>query len=352
MGEIKIPGNFLQLIIAVVLTATVISVCWLYFYNQEQHLHMMTISLNEKQIASLEEQLDRQSVLNNELINNLAGTQEARVLAETQLAEITAQLMATEEKYNSLDDMNWESKYKFAMLDNESLVAKIAELEFGHEEIIDAFENSEEELLSVKSYIEEDFINLEFKYDVLLDEDAYLKEQYISDVQQFAKESETLRNDLNKKEKELKKQQQLVSKLQEENINYKNTLAQKKKEIVSGKEEVQNITATASNKKTDYDNSENFRTARIRSLSSAMLNRNSIERKNILVSVIPNIPNGVSGNELSSLVQGMESADILSVIQSTTPHINRPLANEAFDLLTKNMNKQEAALASNLLGGD
>ena len=321
MGKIKIPENYLQIIITVVLAAVVTSIPWLYFYNQKQHLHTMTVSLNEKQVTLLKEQLDQQTTLNQKWVNNLADAQEARVLAETELAGITAQLSQTEEKLSSLDNMEWESKYKFAMLDNETLVEKIAELEF--------------------------------EYDDLLEEDTYLKEQYISDAQKFTQESETLRNDLDKKERELKKQQQLVSKLQEENIKYKNTLAQKKKETVSGKEETQSKIASANNKKTgNTAKAESYRTARIRSLSAAMLNRNSTERKNILVSVIPSIPNGISGNELSSLVKGMDGADILSVIKSTISHINQPLASEAFNQLIKNMNKQDAALASNILSGE
>jgi chromosome segregation ATPase len=353
MGELKISDSYLQIIIAVVLTAVITSIPWLYFNNQEQYIHSTIVSLNEKQVKSLKEQLDQQAFLNQELVNNLASIQEARVFAETELTEITAKLSQTEEKLYSLDDMDWESKYKFAMLDNETLVEEIAELEFQHEENIDHLSDTHHQLQAVKEYIEEDFIKLEFEHDELLEDEANLMKQYINDVQQFTLETESLRNDLNKKKEELKKQQQLVSKLQNENINYKSKIAQKKKEAVTSKEESQSKITPADNKITGNNaKAGSYRTARIRSLSAAMLNRNSTDRRNILVSVIPNIPNGVSGIELSSLVQGMDSADILSVIQSTTPHINRPLANEAFNQLIKSMNKKDAALASNLLAGE
>ena len=203
-----------------------------------------------------------------------------------------------------------------------------------------------------KKYIEEDFIRLEFDYEDLLEEDAKLKKQYLTDFQTLTDEAGALEETIKKNNEQLKKQEKVIAGLKQENIDYKNDIEQKKNEIVAESKDVKIITPDTINKPDTYRTEDNFRSARLESLGNAMQNRNSNERKNILVSVIPNIPDGITGNELTSLVEGMESADILSVIRSTTTHINKPLSNEVFSRLTRNMNNQDAALATNLLSGE
>ena len=351
MTEINKSGNYQQIILLVVLTAVITSLPWLFFYNQKQHQISMANDIQKTRVDALEKQLDQQNLLKQELINSLSASQEARVKAESELAETASKLSQTEEELSELDTMDWERKYKFALLDNEILVEQIAELEFRQEQKNEQNLESYNLLDETKKYIEEDFIRLEFDYDDLLEEDAKLKSQYLSDIQELANESETLRATLDKNKNKLVKQEKIIADLQKENLNYKNILEQKKNEIVADGKDVKIITPETIKKSDVASTDDNFRSARLKSLSNAMHNRNSNDRKNILVSVIPNIPDGITGHELTSLVEGMESADILSVIQSTTTHINKPVSNEVFNQLTRNMNNQEAALATNLLSG-
>lgn len=352
MAEIKKPHNFQQIILPVVLTVVITSLPWLYFYNLKHHQLSLADEIHQNQLDALERQLDQQMLLKQELINSLSASQEARVKAESELAEISAKLAQSEEKLSELDTMDWERKYKFALLDNEILVEQIAELEFRQEQDNEQLLEAYNQLDETKKYIEEDFIRLEFDYDELLEEDSKLKNQYLNDMQELANEADALKATIGKNKDQIKKQEKIIASLKKDNLDYKNTLEQGKKEIVAESKEIKIITPDTIKKsgKTGTDN--NFRSARLKSLSNAMLNRNSNDRKNILVSVIPNIPDGVTGNELTSLVEGMESADILSVIQSTTTHINKPLSSEVFSRLTRNMNNQEAALATNLLSGE
>lgn len=349
MAEIKKSDNFQQNILPVVLTAIITSLPWLYFYNQKQHQLSLLEDAHKNQLDVLEKQQDQQTLLKQELINSLSASQEARVKAESELAEATSRLSQTEEKLSELDNMDWERKYKFALLDNEIMVGQIAELEFKQEQQNDQLQESYNLLDETKKYIEEDFIRLEFDYDELLEEDAKLKNQYLADIQEITNESEALKAALNENKNKLKKQEKVIAGLQKENQDYKNILQQKKNEIAADNSDAKIITPETIKKSDNAGTGDNFRSARLKSLSDAMFNRNSNDRKNILVSVIPNIPDGISGNELTSLVEGMESADILTVIQSTTTYINKPLSSEVSSRLTRNMNSQDAALATNLL---
>ena len=348
----KEPANYQQNILLVVLAAAITSLPWFYFYNQKQHQLSLSAETHKNQVDALERQLDQQTLLKQELINSLSVSQEARVKAESELAEISARLTQTEEKLNVLDTMDWERKYKFALLDNEILVEQVAELEFRQEQKNDQMLETYGQLNETKKHLEEEFIRLEFDYDDLLEEDANLKKRYLADIQEMTDESEALKEIIGKNKDQLTSQEKIIAGLKKENLEYKNVLDQKKGETVADRKDVKVITPETIKKSGKTGTDDNFRSARLKSLNNAMLNRNSNDRKNILVSVIPNIPDGITGHELTSLVEGMDSADILSVIQSTTTHINKPLSSEVFSRLTRNMSNQDAALATSLLSGE
>ena len=116
---------------------------------------------------------------------------------------------------------------------------------------------------------------------ILLEENMLLQNQFNAVSQQLNQEAEGLREDLNKKEQALSKQQQLVKKLQSENAKYKKLEKQNKIAAVNENNEVKTTTTNERAAKSTVD--ENYRTARLRSLSATMLNRKSSDRKNILV---------------------------------------------------------------------
>jgi hypothetical protein len=77
-----------------------------------------------------------------------------------------------------------------------------------------------------------------------------------------------------------------------------------------------------------------------------MRNQDSVARKNILVSVVPTIPNGISDSEFLSLVSGMESKDLLEAIRLTNKYINRPLDGQTISALIETMDVQDAEAAN------
>ena len=322
MVETQVYRKYLRLIVSIILVALMTSVPWGYFYKQQQQGYTVINDSNSIQIQILRQQLAQQSELQKHLLENLSKSQEARIEAETRLVEITKKFSDTEEKIHALEEMDWDSKYELAMIDNEALIEKIAELEFQHAEYIDS----------------------------LLDERTYIKERHNADIQYLALENQSLHDALDTLEQETFNQQQLITKLQLENTKQKETIAKKNEKKIPIAVESENPTPVEAKQKTpELITGGKYRSARIQSLSTAMVNRNSSERKNILINVIPNIPEGITGNELLKLVQNMDSEDILSVIKSTRTYINRPIKRQTLERLAEDMNNQDAKIASNLL---
>jgi hypothetical protein len=75
----------------------------------------------------------------------------------------------------------------------------------------------------------------------------------------------------------------------------------------------------------------------------------SQKKLNILVKVIPTVPDGVTNNELTELVSGMRSNDILSLIKSSEQHIQKTKDKQSFSLLLSKMNDADADAALKLL---
>lgn len=91
-----------------------------------------------------------------------------------------------------------------------------------------------------------------------------------------------------------------------------------------------------------------YRTVRLQSLKNTMVNQDSSIRKNILISVIPTIPDGVSDTELLELTDDMQSEDILAVVQKTNQYINRPLDEQTVSSLLARMNEKDAEITERL----
>ncbi len=322
--------------------ATIFCISVLFYLRTEKQ------NSYEAKIESLEQQLTRQSRINKQLIDNLARAQETRLKTETELAENSARLVAAEEELSSLQEMDWESKYNNARTDNETLIGKIAEMELQYS--VDAdIQNKNYDLLQIsKGFVEEDFIRLEFEHEKLAAEYGQLQQQYTHDAQKWKKINQTLSGDLNRQKSESEKQLQIITGLQSDNNAYKDMLAKlENKEALESEEK---ISASSVTQKTGGNlTTGDYRSVRLKSLGNAMTNRNSSDRKKILISVIPTIPNGISGNELALLIPGMKSEDILSVIQSANNYITRPLDDNTLSALSKNMNEKDVDEATKLL---
>lgn len=104
-----------------------------------------------------------------------------------------------------------------------------------------------------------------------------------------------------------------------------------------------NQTGTKKASVTDY------RFARLKSLADTMKGLPSADRKNILIKVIPTVPQGITGTELIQLTSSMASKDILAVIQSTKQSIQRPIDDKIRAALLNAMEKTDAELTIEIL---
>jgi len=95
-----------------------------------------------------------------------------------------------------------------------------------------------------------------------------------------------------------------------------------------------------------------YRASRLESLNSLMGGRSSRDRRGILASVIPTIPQGLSASEFTALVAGMDSVDVLELLKSSRQHLRRPMEDqERLDLLGL-LSDADASVAAELLSGD
>lgn len=94
---------------------------------------------------------------------------------------------------------------------------------------------------------------------------------------------------------------------------------------------------------------EGYRLARLESLQSTMSRRSSADRREILLSVIPTVPEGITASEFAALARGMDSADILALIQTMHGHLRKPLEATDTETVLGLLTAADAAAASKLL---
>ena len=97
------------------------------------------------------------------------------------------------------------------------------------------------------------------------------------------------------------------------------------------------------------ESTSDYRSARMISLLKNINGLSSQKKLNILVKVIPTVPDGITNNELTELVSGMKSNDILSLIKTSEQHIQKTKDKQSFSLLLSKMNDADADAASKLL---
>lgn len=306
MGQAALSRYLKWPLVVVLLTALVLSAIWHYLeYEQRNRLEQ---ALAERGIVtqSLQKQLSQQKDSYRQLNENFGRVQEERLLTEARLREFEARL-------RELTGMEWDTKYEAARLENETLRQEYAEAKRQHE-------------------IETG--RLERAQNFLIAENNNLK----SITVKRAESNEDLMENISQLETENKQFKKTITRL--ESIPEK--LPETKPESVEPAPAV--AARTGPNKGSDV-----YRHVRLQSLSSALLNRDSTDRMKILVSVIPTIPNGVSGSEFLSLVSGMQSEDILAAIRMTHQHIIRPLDSEVIGELVANMSEKDAESAGVIL---
>jgi len=301
--------RYIQILIIVIVLISFISIIWHYEQSITKHQSIIrnyeqSIANHQSSIQSLQAQLTAQKSTNQQLIENIGQIQAAWKVTETELQELLA--------------MDWEEKNADAREENEFLHKKINELKYQYDIDIARLQRAQS-FLSAQNNSMRDF-------HVQLEEINHGLEQNIA-----------------KLESNIKLQSKTIANLESEIKQHKQSIASLQKPAPEPPT-VQPSTAKMSTG--EEDKSDVYRHVRLQSLNNAMINQDSVARKNILVSVIPTIPNGVSGDEFLSLVAGMKSEDILSAIQLTNKYITRPLDSKTISALTGILNEKDAEAVS------
>ena len=366
---IRKPIQPIPLLLTAILVAAMTSLFWSYFRATEQKQTGFMTDSYVSRIKLLEQQIQRQTQSQQNLISSLTQAQDARVEAETDLTKTQAQLERTSEKLSALQEEDWASRYNSATSENKDLDARLDNLQLKHEIKIHDLAGEITNLTRLRQYLEKSFINLEFELDDLqmnyhdllqhisalqLQHAVGLHDQEI-ELQKLSSLNTDMENELilldldmdaNHDAYALEKSK-LKQKYDKEIALLKSSLHKSKQTTAQVKQKVVPTSVKSSVEKKTQDNT--YRAARLKSLGNAMKDRDSNNRKVILISVIPTIPEGISGNELAMLIPGMSSNDILSVIQSAKNHIKRPLDGKTLNRITRTMDTNTADVAVEIL---
>jgi hypothetical protein len=268
-----------------------------------------SLAAGHSTILFLQEQLLTEKNTSTELAESLAIARETRESTESELQEALV----------------WENRYEGARTENESLQRKITEQQRQYEAEIARLERARK----------------------------FLSGENNSKNESLARLSE-INNELERNISDLKaetgQQEKVIARLEAENKQYEKEMAGLQKPVEAGPDPLQapESTAAALSVNDDGERADTYRHVRIQSLINTMRNQDSGARKNILVNVIPTIPNGISGDEFLSLVNGMESQDILTALQLTSQYLQRPLDNTTVTALTGKMNTSDAEAAADI----
>ena len=298
MKNILLSGLDIRILLILIAMISIIFIVWQY----EQSL-----TIRQSIIASLQKQLSAQQHTNQYLSENLARAEERWQMTESELQDLIGK--------------DLEARFEQSLEENDLLRKELSQLKYYHDIEIARLERA-------RNLLTKEFDSLN---------------EYRKQVTGLHQE---LEQNIAGLTKEIDQYKKTIADLESENKQHKKLIASLKKPAETKPEPDTTRSVTTRPTDSEDDKSDNYRHIRIQSLINAMKNQDSVARKNILVSVVPAIPDGVSAGEFLSLVSGMESEDILAAIQLTSKYITRPLDSQIISALTGKMNAKDAEAAN------
>lgn len=271
-------------------------------------------------------------------------------LDRNSLAKQTATIQSLQTQVESLNDVNAQlaKNYEQSENDKKNTIDKL------HDLMAMDWENKYEAMKNENNILSEENAASKYQYDIEI--------ARLNRAQKFlSAEIDSLKKSANENIETNDKNLQIIAGLRAEVAKNKKTITKLEKAAEKSPEKIQpDITATvtkqepvkaqADSKIVINDKKMNaYRLVRIQSLNNAMLNQDSGTRRMILMNVIPTIPEGISDIELLSLIDGMQSEDILAVIKNTNQYVNRPLDNQTINSLVAHLNENDAQIAESIL---
>lgn len=335
------------LLTTVIIIAACTSALWLYFWQTHDQARA-------QQLESLTAELEQRRNTEAGLLTKYSTAEEARRRSEQALLDIRNRLEVTEQALAQLESANWEERYRAATAENYELSERIVELELRHAIARDHIETEHNHLLDTHVALEQAFAALQSEYAELQQTHQELETTLASQQQlehafvQLELEHADALDELN----ELREQQQVLEQSLAESRRELEQAQREREQVAVAEQQTQEMVATpaTAGPVAAANASPGYRVVRLQSLGNAMQGRSSGERRSILTTVIPTIPDGIDGTELLELVAGMNSTDIMQVIQTTRQHINTPLNSASLDLIMVQLDETDAQNVLELLG--
>ena len=291
MNDATSKSQSSTIIITTTVVTIIISGLWALFWTHDKQLTGQNALAYLDRVEALEQQLQRGSAHEQDLLNRYIEVLEVNVALEKALATSATKLEYIQENLTAYQMGDWEKKYLQEKGSNEQIFESMARLE-------EAAEHFDE-----------------------------IQETLILDHQK------TLDSERNKYLKQI------------DELNSKLTASTK----VSKKTKKQALPVIKQAKTSTKKNPADYRSARLLSLINNTNDLSSRKKLDILNKVIPTVPNGITTSELTKLTSGMESEDVLSLIISSERHIQKTKNKKSVTLLLSKMNSHDAGIASELL---
>lgn len=296
-------------------------------------------------LKSLQSQFDQaRSVSGNEISALEKEISEIKDIYHATLTDLeTARAIGQQTQQQVSDE---QTRYEQLMADFEQVKNSIPEIHKQYEIDLSRLERARNFLALQNDSLKKEIYQLRDQAahnDDLLQEK---KSQLDNQLANLKAQNTALQNDVKHLKNELMQHQQLLTKLKNENDEYEGILnslqGNEKKPDTSPAVTATNIPG---NTPTNTDEKDLYRQVRLQSLDKALQNRSSNERRLILINVIPTIPHGISGEELVSFTNNMNSADLLSVIKETNKFLVRPLNKQAINSVLAKLDGKDAEIA-------
>lgn len=370
------------------LLVTVIAVCgltsavWSIFWQRhdtEQSGH----------VAQMAEQLEQAEADKSRLLDRYTAAEQARRESELALLSREKELETVRQQLAGMESENWPARYAALEKENYNLSERIEELELRNNMERDKYIAEYEQLQERYNDLQHEFLDLEREH-------ASLEQQYrherdsadgelaelrreLDDSEQQARLQHALERDLIDREIGDSRLENRVVELERERQALQTAVAESEKRIQALNDRSQELSAklqaaseseqvtppvqelasqappravpaAAGGQESDPEADTGFRQARIQSLQAAMQNASSADRKAILLTVLPTIPEGVDGTELAELVAGMDSRHIIEILEDGRPHIQRPVDNDSYKRIMRHLEDGDSRrLATRLL---
>lgn len=315
----------------IILLVVGVSIPWLVILKKSSYEYSNDLDTLNTRLAQLQLNLDEKTRVNQQLGKNLVLAQKARLQAEKQQNFMYEKLVSKNEEISGLISGDWETRYSRAEEHNNSLIQRIDYLEKKYQLDLHELGINQQNLLDLNDSLTNDLIRLEFEYDDLNSDMHSVINNYREEHKQLQLQSEEI----------ISRQQEQIRLLTLKNDSLNEII--NKITAGSGKN-----TLKLSQSAMEPDNND-YRKNRITSLSSALANRSSNERKQILISVIPTIPDGIYAEELLAMTDNMESSDTFQVVTTVEKYIVRPVDNKIIDALTTKLEEADAELITKIL---